>query len=101
MSLLSFFFLLLLPRLRRDQTLGESGHTVVDLWANHTPATGRNGTYVPLLALLPTCSLFATPGFLGESYSTFLYGDEAVRVVRDHAPDKPLFMYYAFQVRGE
>ena len=48
----------------------------VDLWRNHAPAYGRNGTY-----------------------SVYLYGGEAVRVIQSHAATStgPLFVYVAWQ----
>ena len=51
---------------------------LVDLWRDHSPAFGENGT------------------FSGE-----LYAAEAVRVIVDHSttyPDQPLFMYLAWNV---
>ena len=45
-----------------------------DLWRDHGPAVGENGTF-----------------------STFLYGHEAVKVVERHDTSKPLFVYLAFQ----
>ena len=48
---------------------------IVDLWEDHGPAYGRNGTF-----------------------STWLYGDEAVRIVQDHNTSAPLFLYLPFQV---
>ena len=41
-----------------------------DLWRNHGPAVGENGTF-----------------------STLLYGPEAVKVVMAHPVSSPLFMY--------
>jgi arylsulfatase I/J len=55
----------------------ESMGLITDIWANHTPAYGKNGTY-----------------------STLIYGPEAVRIVEDHPVGKgapPLFMYLSFQ----
>ena len=46
----------------------------VDLWANHTPAFGVNGTY-----------------------GGYTFTSEAVRVIEDHDPAAPLAMYIAFQ----
>eukprot|EP01059_Diplonema_ambulator_P001946 TRINITY_DN1159_c0_g1_i1.p1 TRINITY_DN1159_c0_g1~~TRINITY_DN1159_c0_g1_i1.p1 ORF type:complete len:498 (+),score=132.38 TRINITY_DN1159_c0_g1_i1:36-1529(+) len=45
----------------------------VDLWYNTGPAIGRNGTY-----------------------SCYIYGDEAVRVVNEHDTSAPLFLYIPF-----
>lgn len=49
----------------------------MDLWSQEAPAYGRNGTY-----------------------STYLYADEAVRVLQDHQnkeAEQPLFMYLSWQ----
>lgn len=45
----------------------------VDLWRDHGPAYGENGTY-----------------------SSYLYGGEAVRIINAHDVSLPLFMYVAF-----
>jgi arylsulfatase A-like enzyme len=48
----------------------------VDLWRDHGPATGENGT----------------------GYSAHVWNDEAVRLIKGHAGDaKPWFMYLALQ----
>jgi hypothetical protein len=46
-----------------------------DLWRDHGPAIGENGTF-----------------------STLLYGREAVKIVEEHALPQPLFVYLPFQV---
>jgi arylsulfatase A-like enzyme len=51
-----------------------NGKKPVDLWRDHGPAYGENGTY-----------------------SCEVYGAEALRVVTEHDPKDPLFLYYAFQ----
>ena len=60
------------------QCLGDrgfpSGHGP-DLWRDHGPAIGENGTF-----------------------STLLYGHEAVKIVREHTLPQPLFVYLPFQV---
>ena len=45
----------------------------VDLWNNHGPAYGRNGTY-----------------------SCFLYAQQAVDIIMNHDPSTPLFLYLPF-----
>jgi arylsulfatase B len=52
----------------------DNGKKPVDLWRDHGPAYGENGTY-----------------------SCELYSAEALRVVAEHDPKDPLFLYYAFQ----
>ena len=52
----------------------DNGKKPVDLWRDHGPAYGENGTY-----------------------SCELYSAEALRVVAEHDPKDPLFFYYAFQ----
>lgn len=58
----------------QTQMSSEAPLRMPDLWHGQGPAVGMNGTY-----------------------STFLYGREAVRVVETHDTSKPLFMYLAFQ----
>jgi arylsulfatase A-like enzyme len=50
------------------------GKQPVDLWRDHAPAYGENGTY--------SCELYST---------------EALRVVTQHDPKDPLFLYVAYQ----
>ena len=50
------------------------GKQPVDLWRDHAPAYGENGTY-----------------------SCELYSAEALRVVTQHDPKDPLFLYVAYQ----
>lgn len=62
----------------QSQRSGDDGLSFVDLWRDHGPARGENGTF-----------------------STLLYGQEAVRLIESHAAakrEKPLFMYLAWQV---
>ena len=48
---------------------------MVDLYATNGPAVGLNGTY-----------------------SGYLYGREAEKIIENHPIDTPLFMYYAFHI---
>jgi arylsulfatase A-like enzyme len=48
----------------------------VDFWRNDKPAHGENGS----------------------AYATYQYTHEAVRLIQQHDPDQPMFMYLAFQV---
>ena len=64
------------------QRLADGGISLVDLWSNHTPAHGRNGTRA--------CEV--------DTFSATQYGREAVRIVREHDAKTPLFMYLPFQV---
>jgi leishmanolysin-like peptidase len=60
------------------QCLGDPGFPSgkgPDLWRDHGPAIGENGTY-----------------------STLLYGREAVKIVEEHPLPQPLFVYLPFQV---
>eukprot|EP00756_Hemistasia_phaeocysticola_P025912 Hpha_TRINITY_DN16031_c1_g1::TRINITY_DN16031_c1_g1_i2::g.118267::m.118267/K12375/ARSI_J; arylsulfatase I/J len=57
-----------------NQHSGDAGMTYVDLWRDHAPAYGENGTF-----------------------STFIYAGEAVRIIEAHANNSaPLFMYLAW-----
>eukprot|EP00928_Gymnodinium_smaydae_P069341 TRINITY_DN5277_c1_g1_i2.p1 TRINITY_DN5277_c1_g1~~TRINITY_DN5277_c1_g1_i2.p1 ORF type:complete len:514 (-),score=31.57 TRINITY_DN5277_c1_g1_i2:47-1588(-) len=47
----------------------------VDLWRDHGPAHGENGTY-----------------------SAYLFAAEALRVIRQHDTSSPMFMYLAFEL---
>lgn len=57
------------------QTNRDGSLRLTDLWLDNGPAFGRNGTF-----------------------STLIYGHEAVRVIRAHNISTPLFMYIPFQV---
>lgn len=52
--------------------------TYTDLWDSEKGGPAANESYFPL-------------------YSTYLYGDKAVKVIQNHDPVKPLFLYVAFQ----
>jgi arylsulfatase A-like enzyme len=57
------------------QCLGDTDFHGPDLWRDHGPAHGENGTF-----------------------STLLYGREAVRIVQEHKLPQPLYMYLPYQV---
>eukprot|EP00730_Choanoeca_flexa_P005232 TRINITY_DN11911_c0_g1_i2.p1 TRINITY_DN11911_c0_g1~~TRINITY_DN11911_c0_g1_i2.p1 ORF type:complete len:521 (+),score=90.40 TRINITY_DN11911_c0_g1_i2:365-1927(+) len=48
--------------------------TAIDLWRNRGPAYGENG-----------------------HYSAFMYTQEAVRLIEQHDPEEPFFLYMAYQ----
>lgn len=50
----------------------------VDLWRDHAPAHGENGTY-----------------------SAFLFTEEATRVIEKHDPSTPMFMFLAYELTHE
>ena len=59
----------------QTQCLGDTDFHGPDLWRDHGPAHGENGTF-----------------------STLLYGHEAVRIVKEHKLPGPLYVYLPYQV---